>query len=294
MIKGTVQSITRVFGADGKQALESKIGDKVQGNNLFVDDKTVLTAYIRNGVVQNIKYPAYIAKTAVVWDSIVDTPPPPPPIPTDRPQLYFIKHDWELQGWRGRNPYKAPEVHYLDHYTKLTPAWQNFWFNLNRPSEFSDSYNKTQFAKYTASNAFITDYKGSDLLADYINGTNLDKPPMEIKCLFCGGNVVTGFDDGIYLYPSFLNGMDNPPAPITYKTHPWFIHQATIISIDLPDGKRQINPFVNFGGRNTGIPVYHPFMGNPQKLVKYPLHWVRKLGADEAIPNPYNPSMVIA
>lgn len=216
----------------------------------------------------------------------------------ERPPLYFILPDYEINF--PRSPRNAPQVHYLDHYTKLTKEWQFAWWGWNRPAGYSDAETKRQFKKYTANNAFITDYKGSDTHADYVNKSNLDRPPMEIKALFCGMNVVTGADDGEWLYPEYMDAFRDPYkeyngvryADFTSESHPWFIHQANVIGNDIPNtNTRRVNPFVNFDGRNTGIPVYFPFMGNKQKFTRYPLAWVRKLGADEPIPSPYNPEM---
>jgi hypothetical protein len=200
----------------------------------------------------------------------------------------------------------APQVHFLDHYTDLTEPWQRFWYGQNRPSGFSEDYCKIQYAKYTASDSFITDYHGSDVAADYINGTNLDKEAMKIKLLYCGGNPMTGKvgrivgtewvndENGGFLRLSYLNAFTTPPVGVTRQSHPWYIHEATIISSAIPGtAERFVNPFVNFGGRNTGIGVNYPFMGNPSKIAVIPLAWLRKLAQDEPIPSPYNPPMVI-
>jgi hypothetical protein len=211
-----------------------------------------------------------------------------------RPPLYFIRHDWEIGDFE-RSPRNAPEVHYLDHYTRLTYAWQFFWYGLNQPVGYAEAELKRAWLGYTNGKSFITDYKGSDTHTDYVTPSIRDED-MQIKCLFCGGNVVTGKevkdDKGKWwLYPHFLNAFDGPPTGMTYQSHPWFIHHATNIAGDLPDGTRQVNPFTMLGGRNTGIPIYYPFMGNPNKLTRYPLEWLRKLGANEPIPSPYNPPM---
>jgi hypothetical protein len=193
---------------------------------------------------------------------------------------WFIKHDWEIGFTRPLSG--APEVHYLGHYNKLTPEWQEFFYKLNNPIGFSEEFWKKQWAAYTADNAFITDYKGSLTHADYINRTNLDQPPMEIKCLVCGGNVLKGRVSGQYLYPEYINAFEKPPVGITYQSHPWLIHHATNIKYPY------VNPFTSFGGRNTGIPVYYPLIANPLHEVRYPLAWLRKV---EVIPNPYVPPM---
>lgn len=217
--------------------------------------------------------------------------------PPARPPLWVGLHDFEIPGGFDRSLQNCPEVHYLDHYTTLTEPWQWFWYGQNKPSGFGESEWKRQFGKYTADDAFITDYHGSTTSADYVNGTNLDKDPMKIKLLYTGGNVMTGrlatFPDGEFLIPSYLNAFAPPPVGMTRLTHPWYIHEATNISNFLPGSTTQrfVNPFVNFGGRNTGIGVNYPFMGNPEKLARIPVAWLRKLAPDEPIPSPYNPPM---
>lgn len=214
----------------------------------------------------------------------------------ERDDLYFLLHDYDIPGGFIRSPRNAPEVHFFDHFTKLYEPWQRFFYGLNNPSGFGESHWKAKFAGYTSSDAFITDYHGSDDFADYINKTNLDKEPMSIKCLACGGNVVSGvMGDDEWFYPNYLDAFKAPPFGITYQTHPQFIHVATNISNDIPNtnGQRYVNPFIDFGGRSTGIPVYYPFMGNLNKTVRYPKAWVRKVLKSEPIPNPYNPPMNI-
>lgn len=227
----------------------------------------------------------YGGKTFAAWRELVEHP-------IERPPLYLILPDWYLPDGFPRNPKNAPQVHYLGHYSKLTKPWQEFWWNLNRPVGFTDAQTKLAFKKYTGNKAFITDYKGSEQNADYINRTNLQAGPMEIKSLFCGLNVVTGTDDGEWLYPAALNATESPPVGTSYETHPWYIHHANIISNDLPDGTRRVNPFLNFGGRDTGIGVLYPFMKMPNKFIRYPTAWVRRLEADEPIPSPYWPEMI--
>lgn len=210
-----------------------------------------------------------------------------------RPRLYYIKHDYEIGGYF-REPRNAPEVHFLDHYTKLTEAWQRFWFGLNSPVGFTSEQLKRAWRGYTNSKAFITDYKGTDLFHDYISHENISEPDPSYKCLFCGGNVVTGdevFENGEHwLYPEYLDTSLSPPD-ITYETHPWFIHHATNIANDLDDGTRQVNPFTQLGGRLTGVPILYYFGGNKAKQVRYKLKYLRELAPDEPIPSPYNPPL---
>jgi len=288
----TVRSVPSVSGSEYRGFLRNKTGlkgtlDFRPNGDIWARITECLTNPSVEGYYCALKYSGKVFATYKLENS---------PTPTGRPPLYFVKHDYEIGFTRA--PRNAPEVHYLDHYTKLTKPWQLFWWNLNRPAGVSDAETKRQFKKYTANDAFITDQKGSDTRADYINGTNLDKEPIEIKCLFCGGNVITGdevFEGGKWwLYPKFIDAFKDPTiyAGMTNESHPWFIHRATNIGNDLPDGTRRVNPMGWFSGRNTGIPDYYIFVGNPNKLTRYPLNWLFKLGVDEAIPNTYNPNMI--
>lgn len=217
--------------------------------------------------------------------------------PPTRPQLYFIKHDWEIGGFL-RSPSNAPEVHELGHYTRLTKDWQFFWYRLNNPVGFTEAKWKQAWKSYTAGGpvetpAFITDDRGSDTRTDYVSGV-MRNEDMEIECLFCGGNVITGREwkdsKGVWwLTPEYLDAFNPPPVGMTYETHPWFIHHAVNVAGKV--GFQKANPFPQFGGRNTGLPIYHPFMGNKNKLTMYRLDWLRKLSQDEPIPNPYQPAM---
>jgi hypothetical protein len=218
-----------------------------------------------------------------------------------RPPLWVGLHDFEIPGGYDRSLPNCPEVHFLDHYTNLTEPWQWFFYGQNKPSGFTETYNKIQFAKYTQDDAFITDYHGSGTSADYVNETNLDKDPIKIKCLWTGGNAMTGTidsQDPQWFLPSYLDAFAPPPVGMTRQTHPWYIHEATIISNNLPGGgvfpggvERLVNPFVNFGGRNTGIGVNYPFMGNRNRVARIHVSMLRKLAPNEPIPSPYNPPM---
>jgi len=282
----TVRSLPSVAGSEWRGVLRNK-----QFFKATVETKTDGNVWARiTECLSNPSVEGYYCALKYGKDTFATWKLAPPP--TDRPPLYLILADWYLPNGFPRNPKNAPQVHYLGHYSKLTKPWQTFWYNLNRPVGFTNAETRAAFAKYTNNKAFITDLKGSDTNADYINGTNLNKGPMEIKCLFCGLNVVTGSDDGEWLYPTALNATEPPPVGMSYETHPWFIHHANIIANVLPDGSRRVNPFVNFGGRDTGIGVLYPFMRMLNQAIKYPMAWVRKLESDEPVPNPYWPAMI--
>ena len=198
-------------------------------------------------------------------------------------RLWRVKHFHEI----GRNLYKRPEVFFLtpNHFSILTDPCEYFWYDLNggRPADPT----ARAWRGYTNGKAFITDTQGTERYRDVISGNNLKKESPRIKCLVCGGNVVTGEVVGKNLIVKTLRGPKNkqeqvsPPWGMTYENTPWLIHQAT---------NRQngdvVNPFGHFGGRNTGKPVYYPLVG--WKPVKLPLAWLEEV---DEIPNPYNPPM---
>jgi len=54
-----------------------------------------------------------------------------------------------------------------------------------------------------------------------------------------------------------------------------------------PNGLRKINPFPEFGGRNTGVDVFVPVISS--RDVYYPLKNLEKLPLGEPLPPVYNP-----
>ena len=236
--------------------------------------------------------------------------------------VYFVLHDDDMAGYSpdGRTPQKAPEVQKLGgRFVSIYEDYQRFWMSLNMNEAGAKMDGKLvtsefAFAQYTGAEVAFTDGHDSDEYADYINRTNLKNPTIAIEYITCGGNVLLGRKlaaDPRYVEVKYINATNPAPFRMSYWTHPHLIHHATIISEVISTGpqkgKRYINPFPTFGGRNnsTGIvPVYFPIIGLP---IQSPTIEIRKLklippdptgdfvinGLRYKLPNPYRPAGVI-
>ena len=235
--------------------------------------------------------------------------------------VYLVLHDDDMEGYTvgGRSPQNAPEVQKLGgRFVNIYEDYQRFWMSLNM-NEGRGAINgkvispEFAFASYTSAEVAFTDYHDSDTYADYINRTNLDHPTIAIEYITCGGNVVLGrqLPDSRRVEVKYINANKPPPFGISYWTHPHLVHHATVISDTIftgpLKGKRFINPFPTFGGRNNPngiIPVYFPILGLP---IQPPTIEIGKLklippdpmgdfvinGLRYTLPNPYRPAAPI-
>ena len=235
--------------------------------------------------------------------------------------VYFVLHDEDIDGYtpEGRSPENAPEVHKLGgRFVQIYEDYQRFWFSLNMNEAGAKIDEKLvdpkmAFAQYTGAEVAFTDGHDSDEYADYINRTNLDNPTIAIEYITCGGNVLLGrkLEDPRYIMIKYIDATNPVPSGMSYWTHPHLIHHATAISnkisAGVDKGKRYVNPFATFGGRNNPagiVPVYFPILGLP---IQPPTIEIRKLkliepdpkgdfvinGLRYTLPNPYRPAGTI-
>ena len=184
-------------------------------------------------------------------------------------------------------------------FMKLTRPWQNYWFGLLKLAApgWSEADLKRAWASLTKSDRCYTNGKGSDVLADYINGNNLDKGPMMKETIFTTGAILQILDHakiyakrgGLYYRVLIMDGNKNPPPLPSHAGLSPFVHWATVSRRELEyvDGKwvgREdiINPFPQLGGMS--VPV--PNMGNGTSDY-VPVERIRILQPGEEFPNPY-------
>ena len=135
------------------------------------------------------------------------------------------------------------------------------------------------------------------MLADYINGNNLDKGPMMKETIFTTGAILQILDHakiyakrgGLYYRVLIMDGNKNPPPLPSHAGLSPLVHWATVSRRELEyvDGKwigREdiINPFPQLGGMS--VPV--PNMGNGTSDY-VPVERIRILQPGEQFPNPY-------
>jgi len=200
-----------------------------------------------------------------------------------------------LKGW--------PMVQRLEPWkgTKLYSALQWFWFRLNLTADTSK--NVQAWNAYTADGiAFCNGSWGVDKCKNYITSERLgfQYAYPQMGRLICGGNVITGEEMTLtkrigellkgtrVLKVATIDVRKTLPAGMTYETHPWLIHHATIIRPEKEDnGLKRVNPFPQLGGRE-GVPIYYPLWSDGD--VYYPMRQLAKLAPNSTIPNPYNPA----
>jgi len=225
-------------------------------------------------------------------------------------QYYRIKQDDELDDYerpsdgelRGKPAVFRLEEH---HYTHITEGLQWLWFNLNRNPKFTDQKHRQAWLAYTeSSKAFcnsggIYDQDNDQYLArDYINNKGMDLKLPKIATLVCANNVLCGVEmtlterQGPLVAGTRVLKVETIREPITglsYETHPHLVHKAcTIMDTPGPNGLRKINPFPEFGGRNTGVDVFVPVISS--RDVYYPLKNLEKLPLSQPLPPVWNPA----
>ena len=215
--------------------------------------------------------------------------------------FHRVKQDDEMPFYnRGIDPTKGwPMVFRLEPYTgtKLLAPLQWFWFNLNLTSSFIESVKAWQ--AYTKDGvAFNNGLWGVNFGRDYVSGLRLKSPLIpKMGTLICGGNVICGSEMTLtkragniakgtrVLKVETINVNRGLPVGITYASHPWLIHHATIIRPEIEaNGLKMVNPFPQMGGRD-GRPIYYPVWSAAD--VYYPLRMLEKVAV---VPNPYNPA----
>jgi hypothetical protein len=221
-------------------------------------------------------------------------------------QFYYVKNDDEMPFYSrpSGTANGFPQVQRLHPFkgTKLTEALQWFWFGLNLTADIKESLQA--WRSYTADGvAFNNGSWGLNLCRDYVSGARL-KPPFpfpQMGRLICGGNVICGVEVGKEKVAGIPKGLDvlkvetinvrqSLPKGISYETHPWLIHHATIIrpenTANNVNGRRRVNPFPQLGGRE-GRPIYYPLFSDGD--VYYPMRMLEKLPLNSPVPSPYNP-----
>lgn len=222
-------------------------------------------------------------------------------IGTSRPQKNLGDTQLQIQG--------LPEVHKLRNskFMPLNEEWQFFLYemmlrvcwNTGMPNNSETSaYVKNAFRSFLRDNAAFSNGRGSDTRADYVNGTNLDQPPIETETILTGGAYVESADGwekhdvrGVICYA--IRTLDGKKSPPIIFFDPWTqtptVFFATISRREnLVNGKYTkhdvVTPFGQLGGRNC--PMF--LMGDGD--VNYmPVEYVEILPVGALVPNSYNP-----
>jgi hypothetical protein len=141
----------------------------------------------------------------------------------------------------------------------------------------------------TASNRFITNGQGPDILCDYIVRERLEARLPGIFPLASAGNVLRGtteFDGRTFLLVDTLRPGMTFPSDLCYEKHPWWIHYATTTTgRKLADGTYLCSPFSTriWVGRNAPHPV---ISSGPARI---DLRFLDRIPAGTPLPSPYNP-----
>jgi hypothetical protein len=216
--------------------------------------------------------------------------------------LYYIFKDFEIFPYKPRNtaPCPATQKTLDDVFIKAIEEYQFFWFDclmLLAPNNMTEQEIKDVFSRITHSKVAWTNKHGSDILADYVNGKNLDRSPFEQETLMDRGNLVNVIGDrvkeaGIYYLPCETITVTNLPPildlidPLT-KTikRPDLIHaMTTITNIMLEDGTYKANSFEDFGGAIIPLPII-----SRTGISYVPENMLKKIDENKPYPSPFNP-----
>ena len=193
------------------------------------------------------------------------------------PQLYRVKHDFEIDGvWR-----QAPETQPLQekNFTQMSKGIQELCFRLlqeENQGRFPDAELRSIYTGLYSYNKCFTNQKGynkdTDPRRNYIEGEDLSAPLPQIESLVTGGNVIAGREDGAYLWV-FTIDPNGDLSLVSRARTPWLVQLATIAKMD---GKVIRFPDMVDENRgiylNTPVPIIssHPVKIELRKLVKLP------------------------
>lgn len=207
-------------------------------------------------------------------------------------QLYQVKHDFEIPPkyiWR-----KDAEVNPLidKHFTEMDEAWQRFFFDLHKSENHNNAFSEAEMVKkFTGSYKFdkaMTNQNGfedpTDERANYIEGTNLSRPLPKVASIIMGGNILSGREDGEYLWVDYIDGNNSPPSilDVNRRKTPWLIQYGTIAYWT---GK--VGRFPDMVDEVRGIYYNTPYPVFAMKPVKISLLLLKKLPIGSLIPSPY-------
>jgi len=217
---------------------------------------------------------------------------PGPPVSTGRTlpigrKFARLKHDYEVYGVsRPTHNNNTPKIEGLPETIKavfpvfvdMTKPWQNYWVDLFSLSRFNKLYKDLDnsqreiinraFRSVTAGYRAFTNRRGwDDGYADYINGENINSPPMQQETINTGGNIVELLSDRVRIGGKdaykvvTLNAKSLPPDPLeaNHIKTPWLVFKATISRRENYDGRKwlvenKIIPFDQLQGYDVPIP----------------------------------------
>lgn len=204
---------------------------------------------------------------------------------------YRFLHAYEspLHDYKPWSKIPTPEtvpVEAQGQFVPLTPEWQDFWFHLLERAS-GGTLNHAElleaWASLTLNRRALTDrHSLENGFADYILQKNLNAPPMSIKCLGMGGNIVRSV--GGYNVKT-LNGSMPPPRIDDVWGDQTLIHWCTELTYNrLPNRTWQVGRFPQLNGR--GVP--YPFV-SMTGIVRVNGNSVKRM-KNGAVYSPYNPS----
>jgi hypothetical protein len=118
---------------------------------------------------------------------------------------------------------------------------------------------KQKWAQYWHSTLFSTNFgHGSDVQADYVNGTNLSNPPMARETIAMRGNVMKlqdGFTDwGAKYYPFDAITTSNLPSPADFVKQ-WWLYGLCTIETGIPEpGGYRVDKFPQLSPNDVPTP----------------------------------------
>lgn len=212
--------------------------------------------------------------------------PPPAGIPLPPGNIMRVKHDHEAKDGQQRVGYPEVWPLYLSQYCDLTEAWQWFWFRQlvhsytgfahwdeTRLSRAELNMLKGKWESLTKTKEAFTNFKGTDINADYINDNGLDGMAGQ-EPIICCGNIVKVLGGPYRLGGKTLMKVETldgnrPPPPIEKINRliaPHVIFCATNVAawkdergirypFILDDGTYRVDPFPQLDPRDTLVPL---------------------------------------
>ena len=197
---------------------------------------------------------------------------PVAPTPAPAGRYFRILRDYETDEFGGgvrpsvvQNGGEPATIKSRDDY--FVPMDKDFqlWFyqvwSIFAPPEMAESTRREKWAGFWESHLAWTNFgHGSDVCADYVNGTHLDAAPMAKETLTARGNIVrladgfTSFSDKWWPFVALSPSNYKQYTPAEFAGMWWLCHLATIQNVTkFTDGTYQVDRFPHLSIKDRNI-----------------------------------------
>lgn len=207
--------------------------------------------------------------------------------------FWRLKWDDEIPGQWIRTNFPATVESLEGVFIPMPEDYQRWFYNVWKffaPSSMGVTLLKKRWAGFWDSGLAWTNHNnGSDVLADYINGTHLDQKPMRRQMLTAQGNVVRQVDSlsyagEVWIVCEALRVTDFPPLE-TLLASPWLLHYCTTMQTQIFGEHHGCSRFPQLDWNDVPLPLL-----SQNGRITFRESYLEKLPPNSTLPNPYWPA----